>query len=92
MRLGDLEALPRSAWLVIGHSIGHSPRLLARRHSLRLALSKRKQAHVQAVQRWRDPDSNRGHHDFQARERTTRTGVDVPAFHGLLALPELLIR
>jgi hypothetical protein len=28
---------------------------------------------------WRDPDSNRGHHDFQAREPTHRTAAEIPA-------------
>jgi hypothetical protein len=28
---------------------------------------------------WRDPDSNRGHHDFQASEPNHRTAVEIPA-------------
>jgi hypothetical protein len=33
----------------------------------------------QAVIRWRDPDSNRGHHDFQTVVRSSRTSGKVPA-------------
>jgi hypothetical protein len=76
----------RSAGVVIGHSIGHSPHFLARFHSLRLALSKRQLAHLQAMLRWRDPDSNRGHHDFQSVTLPTSIGVicrDFPEGHSL---------
>jgi len=31
---------------------------------------------------WRDPDSNRGHHDFQARGRNDLTAAKVPQFSG----------
>jgi hypothetical protein len=33
---------------------------------------------------WRDPDSNRGHHDFQTDVRNTRTGPEVPANRPIL--------
>jgi hypothetical protein len=34
---------------------------------------------LQAFRRWRDPDSNRGHHDFQTGVRNTRTRAERPA-------------
>jgi hypothetical protein len=33
-----------------------------------------KTAYWQAVPKWRDPDSNRGHHDFQSCGHNSRTG------------------
>jgi hypothetical protein len=37
-------------------------------------------ASFQAFRRWRDPDSNRGHHDFQSWTETSLIALKSPAF------------
>ena len=38
-----------------------------------------KNGRLQGIPEWRDPDSNRGHHDFQTNARNTRTRPETPA-------------
>jgi hypothetical protein len=46
---------------MLGHERAEDPRAVPDRHlEARLALVR-----VAGLLRWRDPDSNRGHHDFQ---------------------------
>ena len=47
-------------------------------------VTEREAGALQANPRWRDPGSNRGHHDFQTDAPNTRTGPEAPANRSVL--------
>jgi hypothetical protein len=64
---------------ISGHDSGHEATLEGSEASRTAATGEQDRATCRRIAEWRDPDSNRGHHDFQTDVPNARTGAESPA-------------